>query len=801
MDPIFSEPDRTEPEISRQPIEVNVIILDANGDPVTPLSTDPTNQHERNASAMKKSETERMCTVVGDSNHTTVDDDVIITMEDDIRTEESDNTSTIVELETIDKPLKDELENIKPNIEVQTTGTSNPKSSKANDKSSASCTKERHTKRGNTNLEDSYGTLNTFLNELYENKLALHNKFSKQEVSDIGAAVQKQVSLIAQRIYEIDSRLKVREVIPVGSSRENTQIIRPCEFDFIYILDALSKPGAVLIEPEDIEGSSREYMHVKMVKDDVKSVFHEFSDNGYILASRWLPWKRRGLRDLFSSAVSQAVVLGSRSTVRMKTGVLKLKRSKPKRTGPATTIRLLWESETNKSMKISVDLCSAIKVDVEEYYRLLPSSDKTATNDMGSAPELLSADNSVDKNEDSSFEPPSSDPLKDVASPDDLLVLASSNTRDTHRVIQAQSTEVELSPARERISNVTDIHLDPAKIIDSVLLMPRDDLRFKVTFTETELQFTSHLSGHHKTCYKLLKYFINGEPFPLERGTSNFVDRFLYSLNFVRPHWHSYMIKRFIWDHQYNPASPCLEENDLASCVYGLLSKFRGKDNVMHPLNRDQIIYTSQDTAYKQMFIWQFNNFLKATQALVVFNKIKITTKDEYDFQAILHDTDDMVQHPIKVGNAFLAGMAVVAFTFLVGPILARASSVIVQWFLFLLFFAIMVYLLYARGAVYSRWALLARRFPLCTKHIDFWLFTIIIALSFGLILVNRNNYESYLPLLIILFLGSVLTILFLKYGWALSEIDSFAQITRQGFLSNVVKLILIRLRQKLRLI
>ena len=181
MDPIFSEPDRTEPEISRQPIEVNVIILDANGDPVTPLSTDPTDQHERNATVIKESETKPMCTVLGDSKCTRVDDDVIITMEDDIRTEESDNTGKIVE--TIDKPLKDELENIKSNIEVQTKGTSNTKSSKDNDKSNASCTKERHTKRGDTNLEDSYGTVNTFLNELYDNKLALHNKFSKQEVS------------------------------------------------------------------------------------------------------------------------------------------------------------------------------------------------------------------------------------------------------------------------------------------------------------------------------------------------------------------------------------------------------------------------------------------------------------------------------------------------------------------------------------------------------------------------------------------------------------------------------------------
>ena len=763
MDSIFREPDRTEPEVSGQQIEVNVIILDANGNPVTPLSIDPTNQVKMNTSTIKESETERMWTVACDSK----DDDVIIKIEDDFQTEESDNSGTIVK--RTDTPLEYNMENIKPGIGEETMETSNPKSSKDNDKSSASCANEIRKNGGDTDLENSCGTLNKFLHDLYENKLALHNRFSEKEVNDIRAAVHEQVSLIAQRIYEIDSRLKVREVLPVGSSRENTQIIRPCEYDFIFLLDVLSRPGAVSIIPEDTEGASREYMHVKMETDEVKSVFNEFSDNGYILASKILPWKHRGLRDLFSKAVSQAVVLGSRSTVRMKTGVLKLKRSKPKLNGPATTIRLLWESKTTKNMDISVDLCSAIKVDFDEYYRLLPLSDEISKeNGLESELRLLSADNSVAKNVDSPFEP-SNASLNNVTRADDLL--ASASTGDSNYVVQAQSTKPELhvSPARKSIS--TDIHLDPDKIIDSVLLMPRDDLRFKVTFTEPELQLTANLSGHHKKCYKLLKFFINGEPFPFERGTCTckLVNKYFDFLGYGRTHLHSYMIKRVVWDHQYNPKSQCDEENDIGKCVYQLLSKFcyLYNENVMHPLNRDKIICTSQhyDKTYQGMTCMDLNDLDKPGKMLEVLAKIKITHKDKYDYHALLNDLE---------GKDWISRVHAVAFLVvllsMVLPIFALISTAnlpgiyvrsMILVFLYMLF--LVVYMMYAHGAVYSRWALLARRFLLCTKYIDFWLTSAVTAVFFVLILVDPNYYAIYVGFALIFVVASVLLLLWLK--------------------------------------
>ena len=138
-------------------------------------------------------------------------------------------------------------------------------------------------------------SFNRFLYELYEKELDLQNNFSNHEVEDIREAVVKQVHLIANAIHEIDNRLKVQEVLLVGSARERTQIIRPCEYDFVLILKALSKPGAVSMIPEDTEGDSREYMHIKLKDDYFRSMFREFCYKDCIRATHRLPWDCQGL--------------------------------------------------------------------------------------------------------------------------------------------------------------------------------------------------------------------------------------------------------------------------------------------------------------------------------------------------------------------------------------------------------------------------------------------------------------------------------------------------------------------------
>ena len=334
METLSSETDSPEPQIGL-PIEANVVIIENGGQSIqsSVYPVNDTNEDRKNSVILKSDKEARNelpfkdinenknhflldTTITNDSANNQMSDNVIIDIENETLTEEKDRTNgnnfniqLIDEVENLNSLSPEEDVDISIEVKHAEKDFQTPKKSK---------------------------TLNRFLNDLYKKELDLNNKFSDQEIKDIRAAVEKQVNSLAKTIYEIDSRLKIQEVILVGSARERTQVIRPCEYDFILTLEALSKAGAVSIITEDPEGDSREYMNVKLKDEDVRSMFHEFCNNDYIRASRLLPWSRQGLRDLFSTAVRQAVVLCSTSWVVMDTGKLKLTRSNPETNGPAT---------------------------------------------------------------------------------------------------------------------------------------------------------------------------------------------------------------------------------------------------------------------------------------------------------------------------------------------------------------------------------------------------------------------------------------------------------------------------------
>ena len=125
-----------------------------------------------------------------------------------------------------------------------------------------------------------------FFNELYDKEVDIKRNFNDQEILDIRTAVNQQVNLLVDAIGEIDPRFRIREVIPVGSSREGTQIVRPCEYDYILVLGSLSTPGAVSLKPvppvvtayhkgEPFKVASLKYMHVKFEDSELKSLFDE----------------------------------------------------------------------------------------------------------------------------------------------------------------------------------------------------------------------------------------------------------------------------------------------------------------------------------------------------------------------------------------------------------------------------------------------------------------------------------------------------------------------------------------------
>ena len=598
-------------------------------------------------------------------------------------------------------------------------------------------------------------TLKRFLDDLYEKEVDLGCNFSDQETNDIRAAVIKQVNLIAQRIHEVDSRLKIQEVLPVGSAREGTQIVRPCEYDFILILDALSKPGAVKIVPEDPESDSLEYMHVKLNDDYVKSIFHGFSNNDYIRASRLLPWDRYGLRDFFSTAVSQVVMLCPRSFVKMDTGKLKLKRSKPELNGPACTIQLLWEratiqDKTAMEMLISIDLCPAIRLDFEEYYKLLPISAKAVSNDSSddcstnsvlftnveSTESLLQSSNKCFA-KDLNHTKYTETPLKSCdfnPARSDEFVMPFSGTEIPNHLDHVKSTKPVLSPSRIINSN----NLDYAKSIKSVLLMPRDEMRFKVTFTDAELPLLLNMSEHHRKCYKLLKYLINGEPIPLQRHRYRRIKKLFDYVIGSRPmFFHSYLIKQVVWDHHY--IQQCNEEVNLGLCVTRTLSKLNYRQDIIHPFNNDMRIYTSKfegtNIGYSTLIKEKFRSISNAIVA------IKRLQKDDYDYEYCRNLTED--HRLIVFMQVFIFLLyCTCCIAAVYGAILVFIECLEIRndlphiiyllsaYMLTLLCIVFLLYLLYLGDAFYSKWKLLAQRLSLCTEHIELWIICNLLAIS-----------------------------------------------------------------------
>ena len=752
MSSTSSEKGTLEPSLNF-PIEVNVIILNQNGVPITPSSIYPVNynQNEKNDSVVLKSEDHPdhiiQDIITDEPKNESGGEDVVINIDNDTETEQTDKTNR----NNSDTPLVAEVENTNSIIGELCTET--PQIS-ADNGTARDCNKDEClTKIDYQSLEGSE-TLNRFLDDLYEKEVDLGCNFSDQETNDIRAAVIKQVNLIAQRIHEVDSRLKIQEVLPVGSAREGTQIVRPCEYDFILILDALSKPGAVKIVPEDPESDSREYMHLKLNDDYVKSIFHEFSNNDYIRASRLLPWDRYGLRDFFSTAVSQVVMLCPRSFVAMDTGKLQLKRSKPELNGPASTIQLLWEratiqDKTAMEMHISIDLCPAIRLDFEEYSQLLPTSAKAVSNNLSddcstdsvlftnvksTESVLLSADKSVAKDLDheAPLETCGFNPVRS-----DEFVVSFSGTEVPNHLDHVKSAKPVLSPSR----NINAKDLDYAKSIKSILLMPRDDMRFKVTFTDAELPLLLNMSEHHRKCYKLLKYLINGEPTPLQRHRYWRIKKlFDYVIGFRPSYFNSYLIKQAVWDHHY--IQQCNEEVNLGLCVTRTLSKLYYHDyrqDIIHPFNNDMRIYTSK-------FEGTYIGYSSLTAISIAFDAIKRLQKDDYDYEYCRRNLTKGLRLIVCLRVFLCLGCCIVVVSPAISVFikcleirndLPHIIYLLSDYMLLLLCCVFLLYLLYLRDAFYSKWKLLAQRLSLCTEHIELWIYCNLLAISLVLMVVE----------------------------------------------------------------
>ena len=164
--------------------------------------------------------------------------------------------------------------------------------------------------------------------------------------------------------------------------------------------------------------------------------------------------------------------------------------------------------------------------------------------------------------------------------------------------------------------------------------MPREGHLFKVhvTYTEFELLCTSHLSQHHRKCYKLLKYIVNGEPFPREGPTNRLITPFMDS----KTGFHSYALKTLVWTHHY--LWECNEKSDLSSCILKILKNLMSnRMRARNPFVGDwtSLENASYDTSQDQRPSKENLSTLRLNRVLKGIERVKQTPTEGYNFEML----------------------------------------------------------------------------------------------------------------------------------------------------------------------
>ena len=208
--------------------------------------------------------------------------------------------------------------------------------------------------------EEKRETLNRFYNDLYADKICF--KLSSQEVSDIRGAVIDLVERIADKLGHIDEKFRIRDVILVGSAREETQITLPGEYDFLLVLDGLSQQGVIEINMVCLDKEN--CAHVKVKDDRLKRQFKDLLKGDELLCTRddsLFSWKD-GLREEFRHVMEKAIRANVNEKICYSTGILRLDNKSVKVHGPAFNPQFEWHGCNGKVIDISVDLCPVIRL-------------------------------------------------------------------------------------------------------------------------------------------------------------------------------------------------------------------------------------------------------------------------------------------------------------------------------------------------------------------------------------------------------------------------------------------------------
>ena len=369
-------------------------------------------------------------------------------------------------------------------------------------------------------------TLNRFYDEFYFKELC----FGHQEGHEIKLAVSEMVERIAYQIGYFDERVKIKETILVGSAAEGTKIILPNEFDFLLVLERFSQPGTMRL----VQDCPNDEKHVQIIVED-NDLLAQHID---LLNEKRLVYGHEGsmftkpihgFRDVCLNAVKK-------------------------------TVRLVYFNENLNIIDNNKPIEKTLGTLTLYYY---------SCDQNGPAFNLKCRWRRICDN-------------TDIDISIDLCFVMRFH-KPLHEMIRPEDLECKT-------------YYEFAKKCESVLVMPCKEQDscyggdcFRIIFTEAELFLCQELSGHHKKCYKILKYLINGIPgmakpygvvskfldIALNGIRGKFSIRANKSVSCLSVHcenstaFHSYALKCIVYHHHYK--IQCKETHCVASCIDQML--------------------------------------------------------------------------------------------------------------------------------------------------------------------------------------------------------------------------------------
>ena len=107
--------------------------------------------------------------------------------------------------------------------------------------------------------------------------------YGLERVKDIEIAITEFIKDVTALIEETTPQLKVSEIILVGGYQEGTKIYDADEFDFLVVIEDLSKPGLFTIEKDEKSANNAGIVKLKLANEgDTNEKWKIYSDDGYL---------------------------------------------------------------------------------------------------------------------------------------------------------------------------------------------------------------------------------------------------------------------------------------------------------------------------------------------------------------------------------------------------------------------------------------------------------------------------------------------------------------------------------------